>query len=206
MKPDRVRRADFRLADAQSAIARTSGFAGWPALARYVEQLRALEGEWQFDALEVDGRAVAASMLGTSRLLIDGDRFRMEYNFFVIGYSPTERPSDAIVSMAARANNLGLCFIHGATLPDPHQVLLGSGHQTRFIRVDSPQVLDRPEVQALLAAASARARAPFPEAGPGKVISTPRSSSGSVKPTMSAHNGTHAKPRPEPNARGVREP
>jgi hypothetical protein len=42
------------------------------------------------------------------------------YNFFVIGYSPTERPSDAIVSMAARANGLGLCFIHGATLPDPN--------------------------------------------------------------------------------------
>ena len=30
------------------------------------------------------------------------------YNFFVIGYSPTERPSDAIVSMAARANGVGL--------------------------------------------------------------------------------------------------
>jgi len=32
------------------------------------------------------------------------------YNFFVIGYSPTERPSDAIVSMAARANGVGLFF------------------------------------------------------------------------------------------------
>src|SRR5919109_3101126 len=60
------------------------------------------------------------------------------YNFFVIGYSPTERPSDAIVSMAARANGVGLCFIHGARLPDPHRVLLGSGNQTRFIRIDSP--------------------------------------------------------------------
>jgi hypothetical protein len=27
------------------------------------------------------------------------------YNFFVIGYSPTERPSDAIVSIAAAAND-----------------------------------------------------------------------------------------------------
>jgi len=39
------------------------------------------------------------------------------YNFFVIGYSPTERPSDAIVSMAARANGVGLCFLHGAMCP-----------------------------------------------------------------------------------------
>src|SRR5262249_33861932 len=59
------------------------------------------------------------------------------YNFLVIGYSPTERPSDAIVSMAARANGVGLCFIHGARLPDPARILLGSGTQTRFIRIDS---------------------------------------------------------------------
>jgi hypothetical protein len=92
------------------------------------------------------------------------------YNFFVIGYSPTERPSDAIVSMAARANGVGLCFIHGATLPDPNKVLLGSGNQTRFIRVDSPQVLERPEVKALVAAAIAQARAPLSAAGRGTLI------------------------------------
>src|SRR5262245_2413426 len=92
------------------------------------------------------------------------------YNFFVIGYSPTERPSDAIVSMAARANGVGLCFIHGARLPDPDKVLLGSGTQTRFIRIDSPQVLERPAVTALVAAAIAQARAPFPVAGRGKLI------------------------------------
>jgi uncharacterized protein DUF1801 len=92
------------------------------------------------------------------------------YNFFVIGYSPTERPSDAIVSLAARANGVGLCFIHGAKLPDPKKVLLGSGSQTRFIRLDSPAVLERPEIQALVAAAIARARAPFPPAGRGKLI------------------------------------
>jgi hypothetical protein len=92
------------------------------------------------------------------------------YNFFVIGYSPTQRPSDAIVSMAARANGVGLCFIHGARLPDPNKVLLGSGNQTRFIRIDSPQILERPEIKALIAAALAQARAPFPVAGRGKLI------------------------------------
>ncbi len=92
------------------------------------------------------------------------------YNFFVIGYSPTERPSDAIISMAARANGVGLCFIHGAKLPDPKKVLQGSGNQTRFIRLESPQVLDRPEVKDLLAAAVARARAPLPASGRGKLI------------------------------------
>lgn len=32
------------------------------------------------------------------------------YNFFVIGYCPTERPSDCIVSIAAAANGVGLSF------------------------------------------------------------------------------------------------
>jgi len=51
------------------------------------------------------------------------------YNFFVIGYGPTERPSDCIVSMATGANGVGLCFIRGASLPDPDKVLLGSGNR-----------------------------------------------------------------------------
>ena len=92
------------------------------------------------------------------------------YNFFVIGYSPTERPSDAIVSMAARANGDGLCFIRGATLPDPDKLLLGSGNQTRFIRLESAAVLDRPEVETLIAAAIAQARVRLPAAGRGKLI------------------------------------
>ena len=87
------------------------------------------------------------------------------YNFFVLGYSPTERPSDAVVSMAAGANGLGLCFIRGATLPDPKKILLGSGSQTRFIRVPSVEVLARPEVKALLAAAVSQSRARFRSAG-----------------------------------------
>jgi hypothetical protein len=92
------------------------------------------------------------------------------YNFFVIGYSPTERPSDAVVSIAARANGVGLCFIHGAKLPDPAKILLGSGKQTRFIRLDSASVLDRSDVAALVAAAIARAKTPFPAAGRGRLI------------------------------------
>ena len=80
------------------------------------------------------------------------------YNFFVIGYGPTERPSDATLSIAAGSSGVGLCFLHGAKLPDPKKVLLGSGKQTRFIRLPSVDVLARPEVDALLAAAVARSR------------------------------------------------
>src|SRR5580765_3840507 len=80
------------------------------------------------------------------------------YNFFVIGYSPTERPGDSIFSIAARANGVGLCFIYGASVPDPKGLLLGSGSQTRFIRLESASRLSHPDVDALMKAAIARAK------------------------------------------------
>jgi len=92
------------------------------------------------------------------------------YNFFVIGYSPTERPSDAILSMAAGANGVALFFLRGATLPDPGKVLLGSGNQTRFIRVPSVAVLHRREVAAFIKAAAAQSRAPFRKTGKPELV------------------------------------
>jgi hypothetical protein len=91
------------------------------------------------------------------------------YNFFVIAYGPTERPSDCFVSMAAAANGVGLCFLHGASLPDPNKILLGSGNQTRFIRLGSVDVLERPEVDALISAVAAQTK-PMPASGRGKLI------------------------------------
>lgn len=92
------------------------------------------------------------------------------YNFFVIGYSPTERPSDSVVSLAAAANGVGLSFYRGASLPDPLRILLGSGAQNRFLRLPSASVLVRPEVEALIAAAIAQARVPFAERGRGRLV------------------------------------
>ena len=92
------------------------------------------------------------------------------YNFFVIGYCSTERPSDCILSIAAGANGVGLSFYYGATLPDPRKLLLGSGSQNRFIRIESVSTLTRPEVEELIAAAIAQAKGPLPGSGRGKLI------------------------------------
>ena len=92
------------------------------------------------------------------------------YNFFVIGYASTERPTDAILSIAAGANGVGMCFIRGASLPDPKKILLGSGKQTRFIRIESAKVLAIREVEALIAAATAQSKTPFPATGKRKLI------------------------------------
>ena len=92
------------------------------------------------------------------------------YNFFVIGYGPTERPSDSIVSIAAASNGVGLCFIHGASLADPGGILQGSGKQTRFLRLPSADILDRLEVQSLLTRAANHGKTPMPLEGKGKLI------------------------------------
>ena len=109
-------------------------------------------------------KAVRKRFAGAHELVYDN------YNFLVIGYSPTERPSDAIVSITANAKGVGLCFLRGASLPDPQGILRGSGTQTRFIRVESPAVLARPEVEALLQAAIARSRVQLPDNGRGSVV------------------------------------
>lgn len=91
------------------------------------------------------------------------------YNFFVIGYSPTERPSDTIVSLATAANGVGLAFYHGASIPDPHGLLQGEGVQNRFIRLESAERLSDPHVAALIDAAVAQSKVPLPD-GKGRLI------------------------------------
>ncbi len=96
-------------------------------------------------------------------------------NAFVIAYSPTERGSDAVVSISAGADGLRLVFTQGATLPDAKKILLGSGKQTRFIWIESPKTLSLPEVKALLELAIDRAKIPLRPSGRGKPIIKPKS-------------------------------
>ncbi len=97
-------------------------------------------------------------------------------NNFVIGYSPIERGSDAIVAMTADADGVRLIFNQGPSLPDPHKILLGDGRQTRFIRLESAGVLRRPEVGSLMTAAVREAEIPLRRSGRGGLIIKPSSS------------------------------
>jgi hypothetical protein len=92
------------------------------------------------------------------------------YNFFVIGFSPTERSSDAILSIAAAANGVGLAFLRGASLSDPKKLLQGAGKLNRFIRLPSTAPLTSPDVLALIRQAVAQARTPFPAPGGGYTV------------------------------------
>ena len=84
------------------------------------------------------------------------------YNALVIGFSPTERPSDAVLSIVIYPKRVSICFIQGKHLPDPDGVLVGGGNQVRFVRLDrGAAVLDTPALRALVSEAIAFGEAPF---------------------------------------------
>jgi len=91
------------------------------------------------------------------------------YNFFVIGYGPTERPSEAFASVAANAKNVGIAFLNGAKLPDPKGILRGEGSRNRFIRLGEDADFGDPPVEALLRAASRQGK-PLPKTGGIRVV------------------------------------
>jgi hypothetical protein len=54
-----------------------------------------------------------------------------------------------------------LFFTHGAELADPHKLLQGAGRRVRHLVLEEAATLDKPAVQALIAAALARAARPI---------------------------------------------
>jgi hypothetical protein len=92
------------------------------------------------------------------------------YNFLAIGFCTTERTSDCVVSLAASAKGVALSFYRGADLRDPKGMLLGSGVQNRFLRIEDGKTLQRDDVGALIDAALANARTPMASSGKGKTL------------------------------------
>jgi hypothetical protein len=92
------------------------------------------------------------------------------YNFFVNGYGPNEKAGDAIFSLAAQAKGINLCFLQGAKLPDPYNLLRGSGNVVRNIRLESADALDDPRVRQLITIALKRAKSPIPAEGRHQLI------------------------------------
>ena len=88
----------------------------------------------------------------------------------VIGYSPTDRGIDGIVSIAARADGVRLYLMNGPRLPDPKRLLMGSGKQARFVRLEAAHRLADTDVDELIGAAVEQATVPFPSEGKGTLI------------------------------------
>jgi hypothetical protein len=127
-------------------------------------------------------RAVRAAL--RKRLPTANELVYDNYNFFVIGYSSSLRPSDCFTQLVADAHGVRLAFYYGSTLPDPAGILLGGGNQNRFIRLASARDLGKPEVEALIRAAIAQGKAPLPGTGRGTLVM--RSVSAKQRPRRAA--------------------
>jgi hypothetical protein len=84
------------------------------------------------------------------------------YNALVIGFGPTERASEAVLSIALYPRWVNLFFLQGARLADPDGLLQGEGSRVRRILVRDAAVLEAPGVKALIAQAVAASPIPFP--------------------------------------------
>jgi hypothetical protein len=107
-----------------------------------------------------EGRAA----LGKLRRLIPGavELVYDNYNGLVVGFGPTDRASDAVISLLFVPRWLTLCFLqNGPDLPDPKGLLRGAGKVVRNLRLASAADLDLAPVRALIREALKRADVPI---------------------------------------------
>ena len=92
------------------------------------------------------------------------------YNGLVIGYGPTERPSEAVLSLVLYPRWVTLCFLKGAVMPDPRKLLKGSGNVVRHIRLETPSDLETPDLKHLIQVAVTAATPAFPRSGKRRTL------------------------------------
>jgi hypothetical protein len=93
------------------------------------------------------------------------------YNALVFAFAPSERASEAILSIALYPSWVTLFFLHGKGLDDPDELLRGAGVMVRSVRLDGGAAdLARAPVLALIRQAVARAKVPLPKSGRGQTV------------------------------------
>jgi hypothetical protein len=136
---------------ATSPRAQLSGF-----LAKYSPEVRSIA--------RAAFRKLSARIPGAIQLVYDN------YNALAIGFSPSERTSHAVLSIALYPRWVSLFFLQGIDLADPGRRLKGTGKQVRHIILASANDLDHPEIRALIAAALSRSAAPFNSVAPHRLV------------------------------------
>jgi len=92
------------------------------------------------------------------------------WNGLVIGFGPSMRASEAVLSVAIFPDHVTLCFLYGVELADPKKLLAGGGNQVRHIKLKSAADLDRPEIKELIAHSLETGPAPFPKSLARKLV------------------------------------
>jgi hypothetical protein len=91
-------------------------------------------------------------------------------NALVVGFGPTEKPSEAIFSVVVYPRWILLYFLQGAALPDPNGRLQGAGKIGRHIRLTDAKTLDDPAVRELMDDAVELAEVPFTPGQKARIV------------------------------------
>jgi hypothetical protein len=75
------------------------------------------------------------------------------YNALAIGFGPSARASEVVISIALYPRWVTLFFLHGARLPDPNKILRGSGTRVRHIVLRAAADIGSKDIEALIRAA-----------------------------------------------------
>jgi hypothetical protein len=116
------------------------------------------------------------------------------YNALAIGFSPTERASDVIFSIAIYPRWISLFFLQARGLPDPEKLLKGSGNVARHIVLPTASHLDLPDVRALMLEAESRAKILFDPNGKHRLIV--KSVSSKQRPCRPVEKAASTPPKP----------
>jgi hypothetical protein len=93
-------------------------------------------------------------------------------NSLVLSYSPTDHGKDGLCSISVYPDKVQLYFSQAAKLSksDPNKLLQGSAKTVRYVVIDTAADFDRPEIEALMAAAVKLANVRLDPSAKGAVI------------------------------------
>jgi len=116
-----------------------------------------------------DGRAALAIV----RRLVPGavELVYDNFNFLVVGFCPSDRASDGVLSVVFTPRWITLCCLqNGPSLSDPQKLLRGSGTRVRSLRLESARDLNSTAIRRLIAQALVRARVPIDPRGRRRLV------------------------------------
>ena len=116
--------------------------------------------------------ALTRALLAKMKARIPGAQILVydNYNALAIGFCRNDKAGQAILSLAVMPRWVTLCFLWGATLSDPHQLLKGEGKRVRHVRLHEPDALDDPRIEALIAEALATTDWPIDPTEPERLF------------------------------------
>ena len=92
------------------------------------------------------------------------------YNALAIGFGPSDRVKEIVLSLAVMPRWVTLCFLWGKSLSDPQRLLKGEGSRVRHTRLHTPEALDDPYIESLIAEALATTDWPIDPGEPQRLI------------------------------------